>query len=117
MQDRFTEAYDHPRALRQLLGDTNIRNALCTPFAAVEVIELELALSDLAQVEKRRERAGKDAKTGKAPPEEIPALDKLAAALDEGRGLSRQRSARAQEGRRALRSWSRAAAWLQPQAD
>jgi len=54
------------------------------PLRDVDVIELELALSDLAQVEKRRERAGKDAKTGKAPPEEIPALDKLAAALDEG---------------------------------
>ena len=38
------------------------------PLRDVDVIELELALSDLAQVEKRRERAGKDAKTGKAPP-------------------------------------------------
>ena len=33
----------------------------------VEVIELELALADLQQVEKRMERAGKDKKTGKAP--------------------------------------------------
>ena len=54
------------------------------PLRDVDVIELELALSDLAQVEKRLERAKKDAKTGKAPPEEVPALDKLAAALDDG---------------------------------
>ena len=33
----------------------------------VEVIELELALADLQQVEKRMERAGKDKKTGGGP--------------------------------------------------
>jgi len=55
------------------------------PVRDVEVIELELALSDLQQVEKRLERAGKDKKTGKSPPEEMDALEKLRAGLDEGR--------------------------------
>jgi len=54
------------------------------PLRDVEVIELELALADLAQVEKRAARAKKDAKTGKAPPEEATALAKLADALDRG---------------------------------
>jgi len=54
------------------------------PVRDVDVIELELALSDLQQVEKRLERAGKDKKTGKAPPEEMDALEKLRAGLDEG---------------------------------
>lgn len=54
------------------------------PVRDVEVIELELALSDLQQVEKRMERAGKDKKTGKAPPDELEALTKLQSALDEG---------------------------------
>jgi ribosome-binding ATPase YchF (GTP1/OBG family) len=46
-------------------------DASIDPVRDVEVIELELALADLQQVEKRMERAGKDKKTGKAPPEEM----------------------------------------------
>ncbi|CAH0372256.1 unnamed protein product, partial [Pelagomonas calceolata] len=60
-------------------------DASIDPVRDVEVIELELALADLQQVEKRMERAGKDKKTGKAPPEEMDALTKLQAALDEGK--------------------------------
>ena len=52
-------------------------DASIDPVRDVEVIELELALADLQQVEKRMERAGKDKKTGKAPPEEMDALTKL----------------------------------------
>mmetsp|Transcript_1497 Transcript_1497/g.4497 ORF Transcript_1497/g.4497 Transcript_1497/m.4497 type:complete len:394 (-) Transcript_1497:98-1279(-) len=51
------------------------------PLRDVEVIELELALSDLAQVERRLQRVAKDRK---APAEEKAALEKLQAALDEG---------------------------------
>ena len=54
-------------------------DASIDPVRDVEVIELELALADLQQVEKRMERAGKDKKTGKAPPEEMDALTKLQA--------------------------------------
>lgn len=59
-------------------------DASVDPVRDIEVIELELALADLQQVEKRLERAGKDKKTGKSPPEEMDALEKLRVALDEG---------------------------------
>lgn len=51
----------------------------------IEVISLELALSDLAQVERRAERAAKDLKSGKTKPEEMAALEKLQKLLDEGK--------------------------------
>lgn len=51
------------------------------PLRDIEVIELELALSDLAQVERRLQKVAKDRK---APPEEQQALAKLRTALDEG---------------------------------
>jgi len=54
------------------------------PLRDVDVIELELALADLAQVEKRLAKAKKDFKSGKAPPEEEAALTKLLAVLDQG---------------------------------
>merc|ERR1711871_395443 len=49
------------------------------PGRDIEIINLELALSDLAQVERRQAKAAKDRKTA---PEELTALEKLAAALD-----------------------------------
>ncbi|KAL1530591.1 hypothetical protein AB1Y20_001491 [Prymnesium parvum] len=51
----------------------------------IEVISLELALSDLAQVERRLQRASKDIKSGKTKAEEMSALEKLRVVLDEGR--------------------------------
>lgn len=51
------------------------------PIRDIEVIELELALSDLAQVERRLQKVAKDRK---APPDEQQALAKLRTALDEG---------------------------------
>lgn len=42
-----------------------------------ELINLELALADLAQVEKRLERARKEVKSGKNNPAELPALEKV----------------------------------------
>ena len=55
------------------------------PRRDIETIQIELALADLASVERRRERAQKTAKGGdKAARAEIEVLDKLLPALSEG---------------------------------
>ena len=51
------------------------------PLRDVEVISLELILADIAQIEKRLEKARKDKKT---PPEEVSALEKVNDALMAG---------------------------------
>lgn len=48
----------------------------------MEVINLELILSDLEQIDRRLQKAQKDKKT---PPEELSALTKVAAALNAGK--------------------------------
>jgi GTP-binding protein YchF len=56
------------------------------PRRDIETIQIELALSDLASVERRRERAQKTAKGGdKTALAEIQVIDKLTAALSEGK--------------------------------
>jgi ribosome-binding ATPase len=55
------------------------------PVRDIEVIDLELALSDLAQIEKRIDRTRKQAKTSKDAQAELPVLEKLAAVLNEGK--------------------------------
>jgi GTP-binding protein YchF len=56
------------------------------PRRDIETIQIELALSDLASVERRRERAQKTAKSGdKTARAEIEVLDKLLPALEEFR--------------------------------
>ncbi|MEB3293388.1 MAG: redox-regulated ATPase YchF [Synechococcales bacterium] len=55
------------------------------PVSDMEVINLELGLADLAQVEKRLERARKDARTKKDLQVEVEALEKIAAVLNEGK--------------------------------
>jgi GTP-binding protein YchF len=56
------------------------------PRRDIETIQIELALADLASVEKRRERAQKTAKSGdKIAKAEIEILDKLLPALEEGK--------------------------------
>ena len=58
------------------------------PVRDREVIELELALADLAAVEKRLDRARRSGKSGdKEALAEIPALEQALAALGEGKGL------------------------------
>ncbi|HET7563517.1 MAG TPA: redox-regulated ATPase YchF, partial [Gemmatimonadaceae bacterium] len=58
------------------------------PVRDREVIELELALADLATVEKRLDRARRAAKSGDAEAQaELPALEKAHTALAEGTGL------------------------------
>jgi len=52
------------------------------PIRDAELINLELALADLAQVEKRLERIKKDLKTGKASEAEASGLQKLADVLN-----------------------------------
>lgn len=55
------------------------------PARDIEVINLELALADLAQVEKRIERVRKQAKNNKEAAEELVILEKLQAELNENK--------------------------------
>ncbi len=55
------------------------------PLDDAEVINLELCLADLAQAEKRVERARKDMRTKKELQIEVEALDKIVAALNLGK--------------------------------
>lgn len=55
------------------------------PLRDIEVINLELALADLAQIEKRIERTRKQARTNKDAQLELGALEKLVAILNEGK--------------------------------
>ena len=55
------------------------------PARDAEIINLELTLSDLAQVEKRLERARKQAKKDKEIQAEVEVLEKLMPALNEGK--------------------------------
>lgn len=56
------------------------------PARDIEVINLELALADLGQMEKRLERVQKQVKGKKEGQEEVVALEKIIAALNEGTG-------------------------------
>lgn len=55
------------------------------PLRDIEVINLELALADLAQIEKRIERTRKQARNNKDAQFELGALEKLVAVLNEGK--------------------------------
>ena len=55
------------------------------PVRDIEVINLELALADLAQIEKRIARTRKDAKKNKDAQVELELLEKLEAAINEGK--------------------------------
>jgi GTP-binding protein YchF len=56
------------------------------PMRDIETIQIELALADLATVERRREKAQKNLKGGdKIARQELDVLDKLQPALEEGR--------------------------------
>ena len=55
------------------------------PVRDIEVINLELGLSDLFQIERRIERTRKNARTSKEAQVELGALEKLSAALNEGK--------------------------------
>lgn len=55
------------------------------PARDIEVINLELALSDLAQLERRIERVRKQAKSSKDAQAELTVLEKLLPVLNEGR--------------------------------
>ncbi|MDJ0517232.1 MAG: redox-regulated ATPase YchF [Trichodesmium sp. MO_231.B1] len=57
------------------------------PVRDIEVINLELALSDLAQVERRIERTKKQARTSKDAQAELEILEKLEAVLNEGKSV------------------------------
>lgn len=55
------------------------------PLRDIDIINLELALSDLSQVEKRIDRARKQARTSKEAQLEVTALEKIAVLLNEGK--------------------------------
>jgi ribosome-binding ATPase len=56
------------------------------PVRDIETIQIELALSDLATVERRREKAQKNLKSGdKIARQELDVLDKIQPALEQGR--------------------------------
>ncbi|MDJ0553428.1 MAG: redox-regulated ATPase YchF [Microcoleaceae cyanobacterium MO_207.B10] len=57
------------------------------PVRDIEVINLELALSDLAQVERRIERTKKQARTSKDAQTELEVLTKLEGVLNEGKSV------------------------------
>jgi hypothetical protein len=57
------------------------------PVRDIEVINLELALSDLAQVDRRIERTRKQARANKEAQVELEALEKLSAGLNEGNSV------------------------------
>jgi hypothetical protein len=61
------------------------------PVRDIEVINLELALSDLSQVDRRMERTRKQARTNKDAQLELAALEKLSAALNEGKAARQVR--------------------------
>ncbi|NJN57671.1 MAG: redox-regulated ATPase YchF [Leptolyngbyaceae cyanobacterium SL_5_9] len=55
------------------------------PLRDIEVINLELALADLSQIERRIERTRKSARSSKEGQAELETLERLAAALNEGK--------------------------------
>jgi ribosome-binding ATPase len=55
------------------------------PVRDIEVINLELALADLGQVEKRIDRARKQARTSKEAQAEVAALEKILPVLNDGK--------------------------------
>ncbi len=55
------------------------------PVRDIEIINLELALADLSQIDKRIDRTRKLARTSKDAQLELSALEKLSAALNEGK--------------------------------
>jgi ribosome-binding ATPase len=57
------------------------------PVRDIEIINLELALADLGQVEKRIERTKKQARTSKEAQFELTVLEKIAEALNEGQSV------------------------------
>jgi hypothetical protein len=57
------------------------------PVRDIEVINLELSLADLAQIDKRIERVRKQAKNSKEAQAELVVLEKLSAALNEGKSV------------------------------
>ncbi|MCF2145565.1 redox-regulated ATPase YchF [Desmonostoc muscorum LEGE 12446] len=57
------------------------------PVRDIEIINLELGLSDLVQIERRIDRTRKQARTSKDASFEVTVLEKLAAALNEGQSV------------------------------
>jgi ribosome-binding ATPase len=57
------------------------------PLRDIEVIDIELGLADLAQIERKMERTRKQARSSKEGQAEMVVLEKIAAALNEGKSI------------------------------
>lgn len=57
------------------------------PLRDIEIINLELSLADLGQIERRIDRTRKQARANKEAQAELAVLEKLAAALNEGKSV------------------------------
>lgn len=74
------------------------------PIRDIETIQIELALADLASIEKRKEKAGRGAKSGdKDAKWEIEIIDKILPVLEEGKPI--RAAALTDDEREIVRKW------------
>ena len=74
------------------------------PIRDIETIQIELALADLASIEKRKEKAGRGAKSGdKDAKREIEIIDKILPVLEEGKPI--RAAALTDDEREIVRKW------------
>jgi ribosome-binding ATPase len=74
------------------------------PIRDIETIQIELALADLASIEKRKEKAGRSAKSGdKDAKHELEIIDKVLPVLEEGRPV--RAAALTDDEREIVRKW------------
>jgi len=84
---RATDAIVH--VVRCFVDDDVIHvDGTVDPMRDIEIINLELVFADIAQVEKRMEKAKKDKAGGKTSAEEVSALEKVMKVLEEGKSAS-----------------------------
>jgi GTP-binding protein YchF len=74
------------------------------PIRDIETIQIELALADLASIEKRKDKAGRGAKSGdKDAKREIEIIDKILPVLEEGKPI--RAAALTDDEREIVRKW------------
>ena len=74
------------------------------PIRDIETIQIELALADLASIEKRKEKAGRSAKSGdKEAKRELEIIEKILPVLEEGRPV--RAAALTDDEREIVRKW------------
>jgi GTP-binding protein YchF len=74
------------------------------PIRDIETIQIELALADLASIEKRKDKAGRSAKSGdKEAKRELEIIDKILPVLEEGKPI--RAAALTDDDREIVRKW------------